>query len=206
MRAGAGSAFERTPVPALLLLPLIKFGPTVRYLSTGGGGDPREQCVAGERTNMKREDISKIFPDATEEQITSLLNINGADIQNAKGSLETIKKQLEDAQAENGRLKDGPTVEKLQAEQLRANSLQKELEALKQENSLRLIREKVAGDKKIPAALLTAETEEACISQADAILAFANSGNYPAVKDGGEPAPSAGSGENAAWLSLANQI
>lgn len=33
---------------------------------------------------MTREDIKKQFPDATEEQITALLNINGTDIEGAK--------------------------------------------------------------------------------------------------------------------------
>ena len=33
---------------------------------------------------MTREDIKKEFPDATEEQITALLNINGNDIETWK--------------------------------------------------------------------------------------------------------------------------
>ena len=33
---------------------------------------------------MTRDDIKKQFPDATEEQITALLNINGTDIEGAK--------------------------------------------------------------------------------------------------------------------------
>ncbi|MBO5575739.1 MAG: hypothetical protein J5956_05515 [Ruminococcus sp.] len=38
---------------------------------------------------MKREDVTKIFEGATEEQINELLNINSADIGNAKKKLET---------------------------------------------------------------------------------------------------------------------
>lgn len=51
---------------------------------------------------MKREDIKKIFPDATEEQLKGLLDINTADIGEAKGELETVKADLEKA---NGTLK-----------------------------------------------------------------------------------------------------
>lgn len=55
---------------------------------------------------MKREDIKKIFPDATEEQLKGLLDINTADIGKAKGDLETVKGELEKA---NGTLKEYET-------------------------------------------------------------------------------------------------
>lgn len=68
----------------------------------------------------------------------------------------------------------------------RATALQKELDGMKHEASIRSVRAKVAEEKGIPASLLTADTEEACAEQADAILAFANPSGYPAVRDGGE--------------------
>ena len=46
---------------------------------------------------MKREDIKKFFPDATEEQLKGLLDINTADIGKAKGELETVRADLEKA-------------------------------------------------------------------------------------------------------------
>ncbi len=46
---------------------------------------------------MKREDISKIFEGATDEQITAILNINGADIEKAKGGLADKTAELEAA-------------------------------------------------------------------------------------------------------------
>lgn len=55
---------------------------------------------------MKREDIKKFFPDATEEQMKGLLDINTADIGRAKGELETVKADLEKA---NGTLKEYET-------------------------------------------------------------------------------------------------
>lgn len=55
---------------------------------------------------MKREDIKKIFPDATEEQLKGLLDINTADIGKAKGELEAVKANLEKA---NGTLREYET-------------------------------------------------------------------------------------------------
>ena len=55
---------------------------------------------------MKREDIKKIFPDATEEQLMGLLVIYSADLGKAKGELETVKADLEKA---NGTLKEYET-------------------------------------------------------------------------------------------------
>lgn len=50
---------------------------------------------------MKREDVSKIFEGATEEQINQLLDINSADIGNAKQKAEAerdgYKMQLDTA-------------------------------------------------------------------------------------------------------------
>ena len=55
---------------------------------------------------MKREDIKKIFPDTTEEQLKGLLDINTADIGKAKGELEAVKADLEKA---NGTLREYET-------------------------------------------------------------------------------------------------
>ena len=55
---------------------------------------------------MKREDIKKIFPDATEEQLKGLLDINTADIGKAKGEFEAVKTELEKA---NGTLREYET-------------------------------------------------------------------------------------------------
>ena len=69
------------------------------------------------------------------------------------------------------------------------DAVKNELATLKASNAIRDIREKVAGEKKVPASLLTGDTEEACRQQADAILAFAGTaqtGSAPTVPDGGE--------------------
>ncbi len=73
----------------------------------------------------------------------------------------------------------------------RASSLQAELDALKQAESIRVMREEVATAKGIPAKLLTGTTVEECEAQAQAIIEYAQPNNYPSVPDGGEPQISA---------------
>lgn len=134
---------------------------------------------------MKRDDITALFPDATAEQIDKLMSINGSDINKAKGDLENIKSQLATALADNEQLKNQANTDELvQAKQL-ASDLKKELDGMKAAETLRVMREKVAAEKKVPVSLLTGETEEDCASQADSILAFAKP-TYPRVADGGE--------------------
>lgn len=130
---------------------------------------------------MKRTDITDVFPEATKEQIDKLMDIAGADINRAKGDLETLRGQLATAQSEIQELKAKPG-----ADAAKVTALQQELDNLKQANSLRELREKVSKDTGVPASLLTAETEEACISQAEAIKAYAQPSSYPSVRDGGE--------------------
>ena len=126
---------------------------------------------------MKRADITELFPDAPKEAIDKLMGINGADVNAAKSEVENLKTQL--ARAQNG--------DELQKAQQQISQLQAELEGMKNAETVRLTREKVAGEKKIPVHLLTGETEEACAAQADAILAFAQPSGYPVIRDAGEP-------------------
>lgn len=137
---------------------------------------------------MKREQITEIFPEATKEQIDKLMGINGADINGAKGDLDGLRGQLAAAQAELTKLKEaaaGPQ-DKLKETQTALKALQAELAGMKQAETVRILREKVAAEKKVPTNLLTGETEEACSAQADAILAFVKSSGYPSLPDGGE--------------------
>lgn len=149
---------------------------------------------------MTRTDITAIFPDATKEQIDRLLDMNGGDINKAKGDLSALQGQLSAAQTELQALKakpaDGDLAQRLQA-------VSDELNGLKQANALRDLREKVSKDTGVPASLLTAETEEACKTQAEAIKAYAKPGKYPPVPDGGEVRPAGGAAPRdkfAAWM------
>lgn len=68
----------------------------------------------------------------------------------------------------------------------RAAALQGELDAIKKENEVKAIREKVASETGVPVNLITGTTEEECSEQARAIAEFAKPMGYPSVKDGGE--------------------
>ena len=129
---------------------------------------------------MKRTDITQLFPDAPKETIDKLMDLNGADVNAAKAEVENLKAQLAEAQKN----KAG---EELQKAQQQITQLQTELDGMKAAEAIRLTREKVAGAKKVPAHLLTGETEEACEKQADQILAYVQSSKaYPNLPDGGE--------------------
>lgn len=129
---------------------------------------------------MKRTDITQLFPDAPKETIDKLMDLNGADVNAVKAEVENLKAQLAEAQKN----KAG---EELQQAQQQITQLQTELDGMKAAETIRLTREKVAGAKKVPAHLLTGETEEACEKQADQILAYVQSSKaYPTLPDGGE--------------------
>ena len=72
----------------------------------------------------------------------------------------------------------------------RADSLQKELYAIRKETELRNLRDEVANATGVPAGLLTGASQEECEAQAQAILTWAQQktpNGYPRVPDGGEP-------------------
>lgn len=129
---------------------------------------------------MKRTDITELFPDAPKETIDKIMSLNGADINAAKAEVDNLRQQLADAQTH------ASAGEELQKAQQQIEQLKQELTGMKTAETIRLTREKVAGEKKIPAHLLTGETEEACAKQADEILAFAQPSGYPHIRDGGE--------------------
>lgn len=69
----------------------------------------------------------------------------------------------------------------------KAEALEAELNGLKKAESVRDMRDKVATETGVPAALLHGEDEESCKAEAQNILSFAKAnGGYPVVKDGGE--------------------
>ena len=129
---------------------------------------------------MKREDITKLFPDATKEQIDELMNLNGADINAAKSGIDQMKAQHADA---------------LKKAQDDAAALQKQLNDLTAANTLRDLRDKVAKETGVPADLLTGATEEEFKTRAQAILEFKGKDpNNPPFRDGGEPSGGTGGG------------
>lgn len=139
---------------------------------------------------MKRTDITELFPEASAEAIDKLMAINGADINKAKGDSDSLSGQLKTAQTELEKLRAASAGQPDQLKEA-ADSIKRleaELNSMKAAETTRTMREKVSAEKRIPANLLTGDTEEACAAQADAILSFAksNGSGYPAPRDGGE--------------------
>lgn len=109
---------------------------------------------------MTREDVKKIFPDATDDQITSFLNQSNSDVAKEKAKAQKAKEQADKAEA-----------------------LEKELEDLKQQNmteaekaELERQKEKAANEKRISdleSALATSQ-KEALTGKITSI--FANAG------------------------------
>ena len=87
----------------------------------------------------------------------------------------------------------------------KAEKLQKELDSMKQAESVRGIREKIAKETGIPVELLNGTTEEDCKTQAEAIKAYANP-SYPDVKDKGETGGSPGMSTAQQFADWANQM
>lgn len=52
---------------------------------------------------MKREEIKAIFPDATDEQLKSVMDLNGADIEREKGKRQAIETELADKKNRAGK-------------------------------------------------------------------------------------------------------
>ena len=133
---------------------------------------------------MKRTDITALFPDATDEQIQKIMDLNGSDINKAKDGMEALRGQLTAAQTTIDELKAKPS-----GDAEKAAALQKELDELKAANTLRDLRARISKETGVPADLLTETTEEACKTQAEAIRAYAKPSGYPRVPDGGEAHP-----------------
>ena len=135
---------------------------------------------------MRRTDITNLYPDATEDQINKIMDINGSDINNARKNYDDLQKSLADTQAELEAAKKGS--DELTKEHERAELLQKEIDKRNAEDAIREMKSKVSKETGIPTELLTETEEEACRKQAASIKEFATP-RYPSVHDGGEPHP-----------------
>jgi DNA repair ATPase RecN len=135
---------------------------------------------------MKREDITALFPDATKEQLDSLMAINGADIQKAKSGLEDLQNKLSEANTELETLRQGAT------ELERLKGVETELNTLKSANALREMREKVSAATGVPAKFLTGDTEEDCTAWANSLKEYTKSSANLQIPNGGEPSGASG--------------
>ena len=87
---------------------------------------------------MKREDITRIFEGATDEQINQILNINSTDIGKAKGASADLQEKLDAANA---------TIAELKANAGNMEEMQKKIEAYEQADAERKEAEKKAAER-----------------------------------------------------------
>lgn len=136
---------------------------------------------------MKRTDITALFPDATEEQIKALMDLNGADVNREKGKAEDIKKQLAEAQSTIEELRSSmPDQKALEKATKRAADLEAELNGIKEAEQLRVLRETVSAETGVPVHLLRGNSEEELKEHAQQIQEYHRPSAYPIVRDGGE--------------------
>lgn len=103
---------------------------------------------------MKREDIKKYFPDATEEQLKGLLDINSADIGKVKGDFDKVKADLDKA---NSTIKEyETTISELKKSAEDNEDFKKKFEELEQ----KIADEKAEAEKKAKE-----EAEEAALAE-----------------------------------------
>lgn len=53
---------------------------------------------------MKREEIKAIFPDATDEQLKSVMDLNGADVEKAKSKVTALETELKEEKADKEKI------------------------------------------------------------------------------------------------------
>lgn len=131
--------------------------------------------------NQATNDSESVVKTFTQDEVNSIV----------KERLERAKSQFSDYETLKAKASKYDELEEANKSELqkandRAEALENELKALKSANEVREIREKVANDTGVPINLLTADTEDACKEQADAILTYTKQNGYPVVKDGGE--------------------
>lgn len=134
-----------------------------------------------ETVNQEETKETKTF---TQDELNEILN-------DRLGREKAKYSDYEDLKSKAAKLDEIEEASKseLQKATEKATNLQKELDAMKKADSIRQIREKVSQENGVPANLLTGETEEACVEQAQALLEFkkAQTPGYPQLRDGGEP-------------------
>lgn len=128
---------------------------------------------------MTREDVLKLFPDATDEQITNLLNQNNSEIVKEKNkasqykakadTADDLQKQLEEIQAGN--------MTELEKANKALETANQQIADLQKNNAIRDLREKAMIDFKV-----TAEQAKAIIKE-DGIFDTAELGKIMSEKE-----------------------
>ena len=127
------------------------------------------QNVGGEQKTFTQEEVNSIVAERLGRDRQKY-----ADYDSLKEKAEQFDKLQEANKSELEKAND------------RANKLEIELANMKKANEVRDIRSKISKETGVPMELLTADTEDDCKRQAEAINAFAKPSGYPNVSDGGE--------------------
>ena len=139
------------------------------------------ETVNQEQTTPENNGTEKTF---TQEELNAIVNDRLA---RERKKYDGIN--LEELKSKAAKLDELEEASKTELEKEREKSikLQAELDGIKRAEEIRSIRDKVSKETGVPADLLTAENEEACKAQAEAIKEFASPSSYPQVRDGGDP-------------------
>ena len=135
-----------------------------------------------ENTEVKTQDTAQTEERTfTQAELNAIVQKRIGEVSAKYGNFEELKEKAQKFDEIEEQSKS-----ELQKANERAAALQKELDSMKQADSVRKIREEVATELGVPANLLTGGTKEECEAQAKGILSFAKTDAYPSVKDGGE--------------------
>ena len=109
---------------------------------------------------MKREEIKSIFADATDEQLKSVMDLNGADVEKAKSKVTALETELKEKKADFDKL--NTEFETLKTANASGEDWKAKFEALQAEN--------VAKEKQAEADRILAEKTESINKRFEAVL------------------------------------
>lgn len=109
---------------------------------------------------MKREEIKQIFPDATDEQLKLVMDLNGADVEKAKSKVTALEAELKEKKEDFAKLNN--ELDELKAANASGEDWKAKFEALQAEN--------VAKEKQAEADRILAEKTENVTSRFTAVL------------------------------------
>lgn len=137
--------------------------------------------MANETVNQETQNAEAEQKTFTQEEVNNIVAERLGRDRQKYADYESLKQKAE----EFDKLQEANKSE-LQKATERADALEKQLADIMKANEVRDIRSKISKETGVPIDLLTADTEEECKKQAEAISAFAKPQGYPKVIDGGE--------------------
>ena len=118
---------------------------------------------------MKREEIKAIIPDATDEQLKAIMDLNGADVEKVKSKVTSLEDEIKSKKADIDKFIT--EIEELKLTNASADDWKAKFEALQSEN--------LAKEKQAEADRILAEKTEAVNKRFDAVVGD-NRGLYEA--------------------------